>query len=156
MPADRVEANLVESRPTTQLNQALFEGYENYSHLFKSGFHGAAGGTDLDCASHDIYKQSASDSSGKMQESNEGARPTPLAQQQRMERLAQNKDLDQSSPSEKVSNTSGDSRKSEDPDKSQESHEGAKPTPLAEQQRMQRLAQNQDVQQLSPAEKHLY
>lgn len=146
MTIDRIEAKCGEGSKSLTLNDHLnAEVYSDSSmRVFQKcgvGRRDESSSNNLDFNTNKIY----ADKSDK-NESSEGARPTPLAAQQRQERLTANKDVQQAQ-GEKVSNADrpGDYQSPRVEGKENEINEAERVTPLARAQREQRLANNPNV-----------
>lgn len=147
MTIDRIEAKCGEGSKNLTLNDHLnAEVFSDSSmRVFQkcgAGTRDEASGNNLDFNTKNIY----ADKSDK-NESNEGARPTPLAAQQRLERLAANKDVQQTQ-GEKIANPANKPSDFQSPrveGKDNEMNEAERVTPLARAQRDQRLANNPNL-----------
>ncbi len=145
MTIDRIEAKCGEGSKNLTLNDHVnAEAYSDSSmRVFQKcgvGKREEAASNNLDFNTNRIYGEDKN-------ESNEGARPTPLAAQQRLERLAANKDVQQTQ-GEKVANPASKPSDFQSPrveGKDNETSEAERVTPLARAQRDQRLANNPNL-----------
>lgn len=145
MTIDRIEAKCGEGPKALSMNDHVnAEAYSDSSmRVFQKCGVGRREEANLDFNVNNIYKDGGA---ADKNESNEGARQTPLAAQQRAERLAANKDVQQTQ-GEKVAN--GDKPSNfQSPrveGKDNEMNEAERVTPLARAQREHRLANNPNL-----------
>lgn len=145
MTIDRIEAKCGEGSKALSINDHVnAEAYSDSSmRVFQKCGVGKREESNLDFNVNNIYKDGGA---ADKNESNEGARPTPLAAQQRAERLAANRDVQQTQ-GEKVANAEKPSniQSSRVEGKDNEMTEAERVTPLARAQREQRLANNPNL-----------